>query len=235
VTPYDIEGTVAQFRVSAVLLDNDGTLTDSTAAILRCWRRWMYEYGITRELFDPIVAFGRPADETIATLLPRAQVARATRRYEELEHGDLACCLYPGAGELLAALPPDRWAIVTSASAPVAHGRLSCVGVVAPELVCADDVTRGKPDPEPYLRAAQRLGVAPRACLVLEDAPAGVAAAKAAGMATLAVTHTHPAPLLDADAVVSGLTGLLVEATGDGLVEVRVPTRLAAGALPAPA
>jgi sugar-phosphatase len=116
----------------------------------------------------------------------------------------------PGALELLGALQPDSWAIVTSGSRTVATLRLRATGLPVPGImVTGDEVRFGKPHPEPYLTGAARSGVPPRQCLVVEDAPAGVLAAKAAGMRVLAVTTTHRwEVLVAADRVFADLAGV---------------------------
>ncbi|SEP08317.1 HAD-IA family hydrolase [Actinacidiphila rubida] len=212
-------------KVRAVLFDNDGTLIDSTPAILRCWARWGEEHALRPDSFDPVAVFGRPVAEVISEVLPADRVAAAVRRYDDLEAEDTACVLLPGTAEMLLALPRHRWAVVTSASRRTAEARLRRVGIDAPVLVTADDITRGKPDPEPFLVAAARLGIAPADCLVIEDAPAGLRSARAAGMRSIAVTTTHAAAELQADVVVSGLQALLVRQEPDGLtVTVRPPS-----------
>lgn len=127
--------------------------------------------------------------------------------------------LLPGTREFLDSLPADRWAVVTSATRRLAEARLTAVGVTPKCLVSADDVTRGKPDPEPYLLAARQLGADPADCVVFEDAPAGLRAARAAGMRTVALATTHRAEELDADLVVDDLAALRALVT-DGGVEI---------------
>lgn len=203
----------------ALLFDNDGTLVSSMESVFRCWARWAREYGITEEAFDAVELNGRPAVEIIADLLPEGVRAQALARIEALEVEDVAggVVLLPGAKELLSALPAGRWAVVTSATRPLAEARLREVGIDFPEMVAADDITRGKPDPEPFLLAAARLGVDPARCAVFEDAPAGLAAGRAAGMTTVALTTTHPAAELDADVVVRDLSAVSVLVGADGV------------------
>ncbi|WP_411106446.1 HAD-IA family hydrolase [Streptomyces sp. cmx-4-9] len=209
-------------QARALLFDNDGTLVSSMESVHRCWTRWAGEHGITEEEFAGVELHGRTAVDIIAELLPEPVRAGALARIEALEVEDVAggVVLLPGTKDLLSALPADRWAVVTSATRPLAGARLREVGIDAPVLVAADDVTRGKPDPEPFLRAAARLGVEPEQCLVFEDAPAGLAAGRAAGMRTVALTTTHPAEQLRADVVVRDLSAVSVQVTGEGL-EVR--------------
>ncbi|MGW6709425.1 HAD family hydrolase [Streptomyces sp. NPDC054956] len=208
----------------ALLFDNDGTLVSSMESVFRCWTRWAREYGIAQEAFDAVELNGRPAAEIIADLLPEEARAGALARIEALEIEDVAggVVLLPGTRELLSALPAGRWAVVTSATRPLAEARLREAGIAAgkeggPELVAADDITRGKPDPEPFLLAAARLGVDPARCVVFEDAPAGLTAGRAAGMTTVALTTTHPAAGLDADVVVRDLSAVSVLVGADGL------------------
>lgn len=203
----------------ALLFDNDGTLVSSMESVHRCWARWAREYGITEEAFAAVELHGRPAAEIIADLLPEGARAGALVRIEALEVEDVSggVVLLPGTKELLSALPAGRWAVVTSATLPLAEARLHEVGVDFPEMVAADDITRGKPDPEPFLLAAARLGVDPARCVVFEDAPAGLAAGRAAGMTTVALTTTHAASELDADVVVRDLSAVSVLVGAGGM------------------
>jgi sugar-phosphatase len=201
---------------AAVLFDLDGTLIDSTGVVERTWRRWADEYGLAPGWLPP---HGVPAKQVLADVVPAADVAAALARVSAIELSDVdGVVLLPGAADALAALPADRVAIVTSGVAALAelrtaHTRLA----VPPVVVTADDVPVGKPDPAPYLLAARRLGVDPARCLVVEDAPAGLAAGRAAGCATLAVATTHPVVELDADTVVPDLAAVGFSADPDGI------------------
>ncbi|GAB2854847.1 HAD family hydrolase [Streptomyces deserti] len=213
-----------KIHAQALLFDNDGTLVSSLASVDRCWTRWAGEYGITAEEFARVELHGRPAAEIAADLLPAGLVPEAVARIEDLEVADVpngGVHLLPGTRVFLDSLPADRWAVVTSATRRLAEARLDAVGILPKTLVAADDVTRGKPDPEPYLLAARALGVDPAHCVVFEDAPAGLAAGRAAGMTTVALTTTHQADELDADLVVRDLSALSVLVT-DGGVEISV-------------
>jgi sugar-phosphatase len=205
---------------AAVLFDMDGTLIDSHVAVERSWLRWAAEYGVPLHSFAGM--HGRPAVDIIRTLLPPPRHAEAFERIVRLEVEDVhGIEVLPGTAAALAALPPDRQAIVTSCTAPLAEARIAATGLVAPAvLVTADQVSAGKPDPAPFLLAAQRLGVEAADCLVVEDAPAGLAAARAAGTATLAVTVTHSPAELDADAVIGTLADVEF-VSGTGGVQVR--------------
>jgi sugar-phosphatase len=211
-------------HAQALLFDNDGTLVSSLDSVRRCWTRWAREYGITAEQFGRVPLHGRPAAEIAADLLPAHVVPEAVARIEQLEVEDVpdgGVRLLPGTSDLLDRLPADRWAVVTSATRRLAEARLDAVGILPKTLIAADDITRGKPDPEPYLLAATRLGAEPARCVVFEDAPAGLAAGRAAGMTTVALATTHPARDLDADLVVEDLSALSVLVT-DGGVQISV-------------
>jgi len=175
-------------RCRAVLFDLDGVLVDSTPAVARVWAGWAHEHG-----FDPgeVVkkAHGRPSITTIRELLPNADHAAENREVERREIADVEGVVpLPGAMELLQALPLDRWAIVTSCTRALAAVRIGAAGLPKPkQMVTSTDVQHGKPDPEPYLKGAQILGVPAADCLVIEDAPAGIRAGKAAGARVLAL------------------------------------------------
>ncbi|WP_298321889.1 HAD-IA family hydrolase [Haloactinopolyspora sp.] len=203
----------------ALLLDLDGTLVDSSESIVRSWLRWAAEFDVDpARLAD---SHGRTSADIVADLVPDTEVEHALARIDELEIDDAGTVrAMPGAAEFLAALPPSRWAIVTSGNARLARARIEAAALPGPKvLVTADDVTRGKPDPEPFLLGATRLDVDPRGCVVVEDAPSGIAAARAAGMDVIAVTSTYPRERLDADLHVSSPAGLEVD--GPGPVRLR--------------
>ena len=178
-------------RCRGVLFDLDGVLVDSTPAVARVWAWWAREHG-----FDPeeVVkkAHGRPSITTIRELLPDADHAAEDREVERREIADVEGVIpLPGAMELLQALPLERWAIVTSCTRALAHVRIAAAGLPKPKhLVTATDVRHGKPHPEPYLKGAQILGIPADDCLVIEDAPAGIRAGKAAGARVLALRTT---------------------------------------------
>ncbi|MFJ6087544.1 HAD family hydrolase [Streptomyces sp. NPDC092369] len=213
-----------KIHAEALLFDNDGTLVSSLASVRRCWTGWAREYGISAEAFGGVELHGRTAAEIAADLLPADVVPAAVARIEQLEVEDVpngGVHLLPGTKAFLDSLPPDRWAVVTSATRPLAEARLDAVGILPKTLITADDVTRGKPDPEPYLRAARELGVDPARCVVFEDAPAGLRAGRAAGMTTVALTTTHQAHELTADLVVNDLSALSALVVA-GAVEISV-------------
>ena len=196
----------------AFLVDLDGVLVDSHVAATRSWTWWA-----SRHSLDPgpfIEAHGRPSREAIAELAPELDADAEAALVEGREISDTDGVLpLPGAAAILAADCPV--AIVTSGGRRLAEARLRAAGLRRPEvLVSADSVSRGKPHPEPYLFAAQRLGVFPGSCTVFEDAPAGIAAGKAAGMRVVALTTTvEAADLSGADRIVTNLAEYL-----DGVV-----------------
>ncbi|GHH46948.1 sugar-phosphatase [Streptomyces umbrinus] len=212
-----------KIQADALLFDNDGTLVSSLESVYRCWTRWAEEYGITAEEFARVELHGRPAAEIAADLLPADRVAEAVVRIEQLEVEDVegGVHLLPGTRALLDSVPADRWAVVTSATRRLAEARLDEAGIRPKTLIAADDITRGKPDPEPFLLAARRLGVDPARCVVFEDAPAGLQAGRSAGMTTVALTTTHQADELHADVVVGDLSAVSALVT-DGGVEISV-------------
>jgi mannitol-1-/sugar-/sorbitol-6-phosphatase len=201
----------------AVLFDLDGTLIDSTSAVERIWQRWGTQYGLRPGCWT--FHHGVPARQMLARLVPAGEVEAQFEVLERLEVSDLdGLAVLPGAAEALAALPAGRAAIATSGTAPLAKARIDRTGLAAPAVVVtASDTPIGKPHPAPYLLAAERLGVDPARCLVVEDAPAGLTAARAAGCATLAVATTHRAADLDADAVVPDLSAVRFETEPDGV------------------
>ena len=219
-------GRLAGQVFDGVIFDMDGTLIDSTPAVLRSWSTWAIEYGFApREL---LVHHGIPAASVVRTVLPEDQHAAAMERINALELADLEdIVVLPGAAEALAALAGAKNAIATSCTVPLAEARIRVTNLVAPSvLVTADDVTHGKPHPEPFLVAAQRMGVDPEHCLVVEDAPKGLEAARAAGCFTLAVMTTTAPEKLVADAVIPDLSAVTFTADPEGIrVRLRAESR----------
>lgn len=216
-----------RWNVDAILLDIDGTLVDSTPAVERTWRTWAAGHGLDAgQILQR--CHGRRSEDTIAELLPEPQRAAAVAELEQIELADLGDVVaLPGAGPLLASLPPGRWAAVTSGPRRLMRARLSAAGLPAPAvLITAEDVTAGKPDPAGYLQAAAALGCAPERCLIVEDAPAGIEAGRQAGAAVLAVATTHsPAELTRAGHVIADLRHCTVSPAGDGLDITAAETR----------
>lgn len=203
------------FDADALLFDLDGTLIDSTRATEICWQQWSQQLGLGDHGQHP---HGVPARDVVADRVEPARRAEALELIERLEVAQTeGITIKDGVAELLAGLPADGWAIVTSCTAELAAARLALVGIEAPAvLVTADSVTRGKPDPEGYLAAAAALGVDPRRTVVFEDAPAGVQAGNAAGAWTLGIAGTYDADALAASRVVTTLAGTTVTAGAEG-------------------
>ncbi|MWA01293.1 HAD-IA family hydrolase [Actinomadura sp. LD22] len=200
---------------TAVLFDVDGTLVDSTPLVEAAARVWAAEYGLDADEFLS-GAHGRRTSDRVADFLPADRVAAATARLDALEAertGGITAL--PGALTLLTAMNGMPWAMVTSMDKEQLGVRTGAAGVpLPPVVVTAEDVPRGKPDPAGYLLAASRLGADPAACVVIEDAPAGIAAGRAAGATVLAVATSHDrSELTAAHAIVPDLTHV---ATGPG-------------------
>jgi mannitol-1-/sugar-/sorbitol-6-phosphatase len=204
----------ASFTVRALLFDMDGTLIDSTPAVDRAWAVWEERWGV--RLGVRASALGRPARDIVAERVPAADAEAAFLDIERLEVADTeGIVVLPGVRDLLGTIPADRWAVATSCSAPLAAARLGATAIRPPVLVTASDTALGKPNPDPFLAAAARLGIDPAECLVVEDAVAGVLAGRAAGCATLGVLGSVAAEELGADVVVADLTGVRIEREGD--------------------
>ncbi|WAC60187.1 HAD-IA family hydrolase [Brevundimonas sp. SL130] len=180
----------------AFLFDMDGTLITSTAAAERVWTRWAQRHGVEVATFIPTIHGVRAADTIRRQNLPDIDLAAEVAWVERGEIEDVdGVAPIPGAIDFVKRLPPDRWAVVTSATVPLARARLAAAGVTPPELmITAERVERGKPDPAGYLLAAQTLGFDVADCLVFEDAEAGIKAGEAAGADVVVVTAawTHP-------------------------------------------
>lgn len=182
---------MTQIRCVALLFDLDGVLINSTPAVARVWRRWAVERGFNPE---EVVerAHGRPSLTTIREYLPNADHHAENREVERREIQDLEGVVpLPGALELLASLPSNRWTIVTSCTRPLAEVRIRAAGLpLPPKMITSTDIVHGKPNPEPFLKGAALLGFAANQCVVFEDVPAGVRAGKAAGARVIAFTTT---------------------------------------------
>jgi sugar-phosphatase len=197
-------------RPGAFLFDLDGTLVDSRVVVARHWALFAERHGIA---LAPILAVchGRRTADTIAEVAPALDATKEAAILDAGEEVDVdGLVTVPGAPELLARIDGASWAIVTSGHRTLATRRLEAVGLPVPSvLVTGDEVVHGKPHPEGFARAAERLGVAPAKCVVVEDAPAGIAAGRAAGALVVAVTTTHTAEALrDADLVLPDLHGV---------------------------
>jgi mannitol-1-/sugar-/sorbitol-6-phosphatase len=190
---------MTKVQCEGILFDLDGVLVDSTPAVARVWARWAKRHGFDPE--DTVRrAHGRPSISTIRELLPNADHAKEDREMERAEIEDVEGVIpLPGTVELLRSLPLDRWAIVTSCTKKLAHVRIRVAGLPEPKfIVTSSDITRGKPDPEPYLKGARALSLSPSNCVVIEDAPAGIRSGKAAGAVVIALQTTESDELLRA-------------------------------------
>jgi len=203
-----------------LLFDLDGVLVDSTPAVARVWKKWAIAHG-----FDPEetirLAHGRPSVETVLDLLPTADAEKENDIIlrDEIEDTEGVVPM-PGARELLNSLPDESWALVTSCARALAEVRLRTAGLPIPHrMITCNDVRNGKPDPEPYRKGAELLGVPASECVVFEDAPAGIRAGKAAGARVIALRSTSPDPELEqagADWILPSYDNLTVVASDHG-------------------
>lgn len=204
---------------SALLFDMDGTLINSIAAAERVWGAWALKHGLDPVSFLPTI-HGRRVSETIAAqkligVDVAVEAAWITARELEDVEGIVPIT---GAVPFLKSLPADKVAIVTSAPRALALRRLVAAGLTPPAVIVAsEDVERGKPAPDPFLLAARRLGVAIADCLVVEDAPVGIAAAEASGASLLIMTETHHSPMKTAHATIASYDTVSVAAVADRL------------------
>jgi sugar-phosphatase len=200
-------------RCQGILFDMDGILISSIGSVERSWTKWAEMRGV-----DPVhackIAHGRRSIETVAELRPDLDPESENKVIENLEIEDKeGVTVLPSVLALLAALPKDRWTVVTSATEPLARVRLAAGGIPVPErIITAENVTEGKPHPAPYLAGAALLGFAPEACVVFEDATSGTESGRAAGCTVIATTFSHPVDALDAaHYLIPDVTGISVE------------------------
>jgi sugar-phosphatase len=182
---------MSEIFCAACLFDLDGVLINSTPAVARVWGRWALERGFNPE---EVVAraHGRPSLTTVREYLPNSDHEAENREVERREIEDLEGVIpLPGALDLLASLPPDRWTIVTSCTRPLAEVRIKAAGLPLPKkMITSNDIQHGKPNPEPFLKGAALLGFPAAECVVFEDVPAGIRAGKSAGARVIAFTST---------------------------------------------
>lgn len=207
------------FVCKAILFDLDGVLVDSSECVEQTWRAWSARHGLNADNVIS-VAHGRRTLETVRAIAPHLDVLAEVAALEAKE-ATTTEGIYEieGARELIAKLPLDRWAVVTSGTRAIAELRLNLVRIPVPRvMICADEIAHGKPHPEGYLTAAAQLGRRPRECIVIEDTPPGIEAAHAGGMRVIAIETTYPREQLTAaDAVVRLLTDLDVMWDGDAI------------------
>jgi mannitol-1-/sugar-/sorbitol-6-phosphatase len=218
--------TAASTSVRGVLFDMDGVLIDSTGADERAWEKWAVFHSM-QGTFSIQSTHGRRSVDSIRMLRPDLDPAVEAQRLEafDAEATDGIATL-PGVQNLLAKLRPSQWTIVTSASEALMRRRLECAGIAVPStVVTADNVSQGKPNPEPYQLAAARLGLAPVECLVIEDAPNGIQAGRLAGCQVLAVKGSHSAAeLQEADWIVGSLDRIRIAVSADGWLNFQFET-----------
>jgi len=210
------------FSCAAILFDLDGVLVDSTRAVDREWREWAERKKVDGDAIMAI-AHGVRTIEVIQRVAPHLDAEAEARAIEDHEAGDQrGVTVMPGAADLLRSIPEGRWGVVTSGSRLLATNRLRFCELPLPKvLVTSDDVTNGKPHPEPYLKGAELLGFAPADCLVIEDAPAGIESARAGGMKVVGITSTYAGDMLmHADTVIGKFEQIKVTANGAGKLTV---------------
>ena len=216
-------GTLIQAR--AILFDMDGTLVDSTASVKRIWSQWAKRHGLSFADFAHRM-HGRRAVDIMQALAPEGiDLEREVAQLDEDELNDTDGIIpIPGAAELIASLPHGSWALVTSARPPLARARMAAAGLPLPDLIItSSDVALGKPHPECYLTALDRLGVAAADAVVFEDAHAGLASGKAAGCRTIALATTTPNHELDHEDWLHDLSHVSVEnVLPDGRLQLRI-------------
>jgi sugar-phosphatase len=208
-----------QVECEALVFDLDGVLVDSTACIQRHWRLWAGGQGLDVE--EVLRAcHGRRTVETIRLVAPHLDAELEAAQFDAREASESeGIVAMAGAVELLGSLPPERWAVATSGTRATATSRMGRAGLPVPNvLVNADDVRRGKPDPEAFLLAAEWLGAVPAGCVVVEDSPAGVEAAHAAGMRVIGFASSSNHGLGKADMIIFRLGDLRLRQASAGLV-----------------
>jgi mannitol-1-/sugar-/sorbitol-6-phosphatase len=211
------------YEVEAILFDMDGTIVDSSVPVQKAWKQWADSQGID---FARVleVMHGRRAVETMQLLAPHLPQPATVDRFLEEEELDVeGIVAIPGAAQFIASLPWDRWAVVTSATQSMARSRIRAAGLPDPKVVVsADMVAHGKPHPECFLRAAELLGVPPAHCLVFEDAPAGIASAKAAGIPIVGIETHYSGEVLGVAPAVANFQSIAGGTLPGGAIRVTV-------------
>ncbi len=204
-------------KCRALLFDLDGVLVDSLGCVARVWRRWALRHGLDANVLIR-AGLGRRTSEVLRAIAPHLDVEAETQILDHMEEEDTKGMLaIPGARALVDALGPDQWAIVTSGGRQLSTLKLTVTGLPIPRVfVTGEDVMHGKPDPQCYLRAAALLNVEPRDAIVIEDAPIGIAAARAAGMGVVGVSRDGALP--DTDLTVPDLSRLRAEVRDGWLI-----------------
>jgi len=209
-------------KFAAFLFDMDGTVLNSIAAAERVWTKWAERHGLDMASFLPTI-HGKRAIETIGGLgLPGVDAVAEAAALLKDEAEDLEGIVpIPGAVAFLKSLPPERWAIVTSAPRELALLRMHAAGIPVPAMmVTGEDVVHGKPAPDCFLLAAKHLGVAARDCLVFEDAPAGIAAGEASGASVMVISATHVHPVVTPHPSIRSYDEIGIAVDDAGLIEL---------------
>lgn len=213
-----------KLRAKALLFDSDGTLLDAFESANRCWDDWADKMGVEKPVLRP-ETHGRPRSTVVKMVLPGVSDEEAELHAEEVRlaelHDTRGVIALPGTFDVLSSLPPDAWAVVTSADRDVAEARLAAAGLPVPKvLIPSDELEHGKPHPMGYLLACERLNVRPEDAIVFEDAPAGLEAAKRGGIRAIAGRHTadHDDQLRESIAIIDDLAQISVEVDGSELV-----------------
>jgi sugar-phosphatase len=216
----DLKQSRSKLLCRALLFDMDGTLINSIAAAERIWRKWAIRHGLDVETFLPTMHGARAVDTVAKQKLPGINAEAEAADITRAEIIDVEGVVeIPGAAHFLNSLPLDRWAIVTSAPLALAKRRLKAAGIPLPSvLVTADDVAAGKPSPEGYQLAAQKLGFPTQECMVFEDAVVGIEAGKASGAQVMVVTSTHTHPLATTHPTIANYEGLRATLNPEGFI-----------------
>ncbi len=212
------------YTCKAILFDMDGTLVNSHAVVDRAWRRWSDRYNLPLEEIMAVQQ-GRPNREVLREFAPHLDLDQEAAEFLKYEEEDVGGVIpIPGAVEAVRAAAQGPWAIVTSANRSLAEIRLRVTGLLIPEtFITSDLIHRGKPDPECFLLAAEALHVAPEDCLVFEDAPAGIAGAKAANMQVAGVLTNLSAEVLGAHWHLADFTNVNIHYDSGTGFTVQVP------------
>lgn len=206
-------------QCEAAIFDVDGVLVDSTVVVERYWRNFARKHGLNPEKAI-LTAHGRRTEEAMRMLTPHIDVSEEAEKLVRNAAQDAdGLRQMEGVASLISSLPNGRWAVATSGSRKTAEFRLKYAGITLPDvMITADDVNRGKPDPEVYIKASRKLGTLPEHCVVFEDSPAGVASGLAAGMRVIAVTTTHALQdLKTADFITHNLSAIDIVSDKNGL------------------